>query len=74
MPSYFDRFGMPDMSVHMMNRLRQRGIALTALSRALMTEPTVGTMPGTIVYREKRRGVCAVVNAATGRIITVWRG
>ncbi len=24
MPSYFDRFGMPDMSIHVMNRLHQR--------------------------------------------------
>ena len=48
MPSYFDTFGMPDMSVHMMNRLRQRGISLAELSRALMAEPTAGTTPGTM--------------------------
>ena len=48
MPSYFDTFGMPDMSVHMMNRLRQRGISLVGLSRALMAEPTTGTTPGTV--------------------------
>ena len=73
MPSYFDTFGMPDMSVHMMNRLRQRGISLAALSRALMAEPTAGTTPGTIVYRERGGRVCAIVNAETGRIITVWQ-
>jgi hypothetical protein len=72
MPSYFDTFGMPDMSVHMMNRLRQRGISLEALSRALMTEPVAGTAAGTIIYREKGCGVSAIVNEFTGRIITVW--
>ncbi len=73
MPSYFDTFGMPDMSVHMMNRLRQRGISLAELSRALMAEPTTGTTPGTIVYRERGGRVRAIVNAGTGRIITVWQ-
>jgi hypothetical protein len=73
MPSYFDTFGMPDMSVHMMNRLRQRGISRVALSRALLAEPTAGTTPGTSVYRERGGPVCAIVNAETGRIITVWQ-
>ena len=73
MPSYFDKFGMPDMSIHMMNRLRERGISLAALSRALMTEPTPRTESGTIMYRDKRGGVSVVVNAVTGRIITVWQ-
>jgi hypothetical protein len=73
MPSYFDTFGMPDMSVHMMNRLRQRGISLAALSRALTAEPTAGTTPGTVVYRERAGRVYAIVNAETGRIITVWQ-
>jgi hypothetical protein len=72
MPSYFDTFGTPDRSIHLMNRLRQRGISLAALSRALMAEPTSGTEPGTIVYREKTGGARVIVNAATGRIITVW--
>jgi hypothetical protein len=73
MPSYFDTFGMPDMSIHMMNRLRERGISLAALSRALMGEPIPGTSSGTIIYREKAGGVSAIVNATTGRIITVWQ-
>ena len=73
MPSYFDTFGMPDMSIHMMHRLRQRGISLEALSRALMSEPVAGTGPGTIMYCERGGGVIAIVNEATGRIITVWR-
>ena len=73
MPSYFDTFGMPDMSVHMMNRLRERGISLAALSRALMAEPISGTEPGTIIYRDKTGGTRVIVNAATGRIITVWQ-
>jgi hypothetical protein len=73
MPSYFDTFGMPDMSTHLMNRLRQRGILPQALSRALTVEPVAGTAPGTIIYRESGGGVTAVVNAVTGRIITVWR-
>lgn len=73
MPSYFDTFGMPDMSIHMINRLRQRGISLEALSRALMAEPVAGTAAGTIVYREKGGGVSTIANEATGRIITVWR-
>jgi hypothetical protein len=63
---------MPDMSIHMMNRLRQRGISLEALSRALMTEPVAGTAGGTITYCEKGGGVSAIVNEVTGRIITVW--
>jgi hypothetical protein len=73
MPSYFDTFGMPDMLVHVMKGLRQRGISLTALNRALMAEPTTGTTPGTIVYRERGGRVRAIVNAGTGRIITVWQ-
>jgi hypothetical protein len=52
-PSYFDTFGMPDLSIHTVNRLRQRGISLVALTRALSAEPAAGTEPGTIVYREK---------------------
>lgn len=73
MPSYFDTFGMPDMSAHMMNRLRERDISLAELSRALLAEPTAGTAPGTTIFRERGGGVNAIVNAATGRIITVWR-
>ncbi len=73
MPSYFDTFGMPDMSVHTMNRLRERGIPLAALSRALMAEPIMGSEPGTIIYRDKTGGTRVIVNAATGRIITVWQ-
>jgi hypothetical protein len=73
MPSYFDTFGMPDMSIHMMHRLRQRGISLEALSRALMMEPVAGTAAGTIMYSEKGGGVSAIVNETTGRIITVWQ-
>ena len=73
MPSYFDSYGMPVMSVHMTKRRGERGISLATLSRALMTEPVAGSAPGTIVYREKGGGVSAVVNAATGRIITVWQ-
>ena len=73
MPSYFDTFGMPDMSVHMINRLHERSISLAALSRALMTEPVTGTTPGTLVFRERGGGICAIVNATTGTIITVWR-
>jgi hypothetical protein len=38
-----------------------------------MAEPMPGTAPGTVIYREKGSGVNAVVNAATGRIIAVWR-
>jgi hypothetical protein len=73
MPSYFDTFGMPEMSIHMMNRLRERDISLTALSRALMAEPTPGTEPGTIMYRDRGGGARVIVNAVTGRIITVWQ-
>jgi hypothetical protein len=73
MPSYFDTFGMPDMSVHMMNRLRERDISLAELTQALLAEPTAGTAPGTTIFRERGGGVNAIVNAATGRIITVWR-
>ncbi len=49
MPSYFEKFGMPDMSVQMMNRLCERGISLAALSAALMAEPTPGTQPGPVI-------------------------
>ena len=73
MPSYFDRFGMPDMSIHMMNRLYQWGVSLAALTRALTAEPIAGATPETLVYRERGGGVSAIVNAVTGRIITVWR-
>ena len=73
MPSYFDTFGMPDMSIHVMNRLRERGISLAALSRALMAEPTPGTEPGTIRHRDRISGASVIVNAVTGRIITVWQ-
>jgi hypothetical protein len=73
MPSYFDRFGMPDMSIHVMNRLHQRHVSLAALTRALTAEPTAGTTPETLVYRERGGGVSVIVNAVTGRIITVWR-
>ena len=73
MPSYFDRFGMPDMSIHMMNRLYERRISLSAPTRALTAEPTVETTVETLVYRERGGGVSAIVNAVTGRIITVWR-
>ena len=73
MPSYFDRFGMPDMSIHMVNRLHQRGVSLAALTGALTAEPTAGTTPETLVYREiGGGGVNVIVNAVTGRIITVW--
>ena len=72
MPSYFDTFGIPNMSIHMMNRLRERGISLVALSRALANEPIEGRTPDTLCYREKGGGVSAIVNATTGRIITVW--
>jgi hypothetical protein len=71
--SYFDTFGLPDMSVHMMNRLRERDISLAALSRALMAEPTPGAEPGTSLYRDTSGGVSVIVNAVTGRIITVWQ-
>ena len=60
-------------TVHMMNRLRQRGISLAALSRALMGESTAGATPATIVYRERGGRACAIVNAETDRIITVWQ-
>jgi hypothetical protein len=73
MPSYVDRFGTPDMSIHMMNRLHERGVSLAALTRALTAEPTAGTTPETLVYRERGGRVSAIVNAVTGRIITVWR-
>jgi len=73
MPSYFDRFGMPDMSIHVMNRLHQQGVSLAALTRALTAEPAPGTTPDTLVYRERGGGgVSVIVNAVTGRIITVW--
>ena len=64
---------MPVMSIHMTKRLAERGISLAAPSRALMAEPVAGSAPGTINYREKDGGVSAIVNAATGRIITVWQ-
>jgi hypothetical protein len=73
MPAYFDTFGLPDMSIHLMNRLRERDIPLAALSRALMANPTPGTAVGTIVYRDRSGGVRVIVNAVTGRIITVWQ-
>lgn len=60
------------MSVHVMNRLRQRQILLAELNRALLTEPLPGSAPDTLIYR-KRGGVRVIVNAVTGKIITVWR-
>ena len=71
MASYFDTFGIPEMSIHMINRLRERDISLTALTGALRTEPRPGTAAGTIMYRSG--GVSVVVNAVSGRIITVWQ-
>ena len=71
MASYFDTFGIPEMSIHMMNRLRERDISLTSLTGALRTEPMPGTTAGTIMYRSG--GVSVVVNAVSGRIITVWQ-
>ena len=61
------------MSIHMMNRLHQRGVSLAALTRALMAEPIAGTTSETPVYRERGGGVSVIVNTVTGRIITVWQ-
>jgi hypothetical protein len=57
----------------MLNRLRQRGVSLAAPTRALTAEPTAGTTPETLVYRETGGGVSAIVSAVTDRIITAWR-
>jgi len=70
-PSYFDRFGrVPVLSAHAWRRLRQRGIPATALMEALTSEPMVGATADTVVYTGE--DVTAVVNSATGVIVTIW--
>jgi hypothetical protein len=71
MPSYFDLFGpVPTFSNHAWRRLNERGMPLRALDSALATEAEAGTTAGTVIYSHEH--VTAVVNSATGLIVTLW--
>ena len=70
-PSYFDRFGpVPTFSGHAWRRLHERALSWEELRHALATEPKPGTSAETLIYSHGH--VTAVVNAAAGRIVTVW--
>jgi hypothetical protein len=50
--------------------MRQRKIPFSALKSALLSEPSLGTTDGTVVYIGG--GVEVVVGALSGAIVTLW--
>lgn len=67
--SYFDMFSELNMSIHTMERMNQRGISPSQLSRALRSAAVPGTLPGTMNF--SAGGVTAIVNDEV-EIVTVY--
>jgi hypothetical protein len=71
MATYSELFGpMPQMTVHLIQRMNEVGISPAQLSVALNSHARPGTSPGTIMF--VAGGVTAVVDEVTGDIITAW--
>jgi hypothetical protein len=70
MATYFEMFGMPDSSEHIIKRMNEVGISPAQLTAALASQARPGTSPGTIMFIAG--GVTVTVDEITGKLVTIW--
>jgi len=70
MATYYEMFGMPDSSDHIIKRMNETGISPTQLAAALASQARPGTSPGTIIFAAG--GVTVVVDEIDGTMVTLW--